>query len=110
MNIEADAKVCVVTGSSGGSGIGAATVRHFASKGWRVVVNYSRERKRAEDVAEECRRLGAAGLVVEQADVSRDEDCRRLAATVGQKWGHVDVLVNNAGTTRFVDLKDLEGH
>lgn len=99
-------KVCVVTGSS--SGIGAATARLFAGKGWNVVVNYSREAAPAEVVAEECRALGAEAIVV-QCDVAQDADCRRLAAQVEAQWGRVDVLVNNAGTTRFVGLKDLEG-
>ena len=49
-------KVCVVTGSS--SGIGAATVKLFAERGWHVVVNYSREAAPAEAVAQACRALG----------------------------------------------------
>ena len=100
------AKVCVVTGSS--SGIGAATARLFASKGWNVVINYSRAAAPAETVAAECRALGAEVLVV-KCNVANDDDCRRLAAEVEACWGRVDVLVNNAGTTRFVGLKDLDG-
>jgi len=99
-------KVCVVTGSS--SGIGAATARLYARNGWNVVVNYSREPVPAEEVAAQCEALGAEVLVV-KADVSQDADCRRLAAEVGQRFGRVDALVNNAGTTKFVDLKNLEG-
>ena len=99
-------RVCVVTGSS--SGIGAATVRLYARNGWNVVVNYSREDAPAEAVAAECRAAGAEVLVV-KADVSLDADCRRLASEVEAKLGRVDVLVNNAGTTKFVAAKDLEG-
>ena len=99
-------KVCVVTGSS--SGIGAATVRRYAREGWDVVVNFSRERAPADAVAAECRALGAQALVV-QADVAQDADCRRLAAEVEAAFGRADVLVNNAGTTKFVGLKDLDG-
>ena len=99
-------KVCVVTGSS--SGIGAATVRLYAENGWDVVVNYSREPAPAEAVAAECRELGAQVLVV-RADISVDADCRRLAAEVESRFGRVDVLVNNAGTTKFVAAKDLDG-
>ena len=98
--------VCVVTGSS--SGIGAATVRRYAREGWDVVVNFSRERAPAEAVAAECRALGAQALVV-QADVAVDADCRRLAAEVEAAFGRADVLVNNAGTTKFVAAADLEG-
>ena len=99
-------KVCVVTGSS--SGIGAATVRLYARNGWNVVVNYSRDAAPAEAVAQECRALGADVLVI-QADIAQDESARRMAAAVAAKWGRADVLVNNAGFTKFVPLKDLEG-
>jgi NAD(P)-dependent dehydrogenase (short-subunit alcohol dehydrogenase family) len=99
-------KVCVVTGSS--SGIGAATVRLYASRGWNVVVNFSREQAPAEGVATACRAHGVEALVV-KADVKSDEDCRRLADEVQARFGRADVLVNNAGTTKFVGLKDLDG-
>jgi len=99
-------KVCIVTGSS--SGIGAATARLYASRGWRVVVNYSRHAEPAEAVAADCRAHGGEALVV-RADVAQDADCRRLAAAVESRWGRADVLVNNAGTTKFVALQDLEG-
>ena len=99
-------KVCVVTGSS--SGIGAATVRLYAGHGWDVVVNYSRDIAPAEVIADECRALGVDALVV-KADVSSDADCRRLASEVESRFGRADVLVNNAGTTKFVALKDLDG-
>lgn len=99
-------KVCVITGSS--SGIGAATARLYAKNGWNVVINFSRNADPAEAVAAECRALGADVLVV-KADIASDTDCRRLAAEVDARWGRADVLVNNAGTTKFVALKDLEG-
>ncbi len=99
-------KVCVVTGSS--SGIGAATARLFAGKGWNVVINYSREPAPAEAVAAQCEALGAEVLLV-KADVAQDADCRRLASEVEARFGRADVLVNNAGTTKFVDLKNLDG-
>ena len=99
-------KVCIVTGSS--SGIGAATVRLYASRGWDVVINYSREAGPADVVAEACRALGAAVHVV-KANVSADADCRRVAAEVEARFGRADVLVNNAGATKFVALKDLDG-
>ncbi len=99
-------KVCVVSGSS--SGIGAATVKRFAREGWDVVVNFSRSREPAEAVAAECRALGANALV-SQADVADDMQCRRMAEETRQHLGRCDVLVNNAGTTKFVPLKHLDG-
>ena len=103
-------KVCVVTGSS--SGIGAATARLYASRGWNVVVNYSREQGPADAVAAECRAIGGefgAEVLVLKANVAEDADCRALAAAVDAKWGRCDVLVNNAGTTKFVAMRQLDG-
>ena len=99
-------KVCVVTGSS--SGIGAATVRLFAKNGWNVVVNFSREAGPAEEIAGDCRALGADVAVI-KANVGEDEECRRVAREVESRWGRCDALVNNAGTTKFVPLKNIEG-
>lgn len=101
-----DRKVCVVTGSS--SGIGAATVRRYAREGWDVVLNHSKSAEAAESVAAECRALGAQALVV-QGNVALDADCLRIAAEVERAFGRCDVLVNNAGTTKFVALRDLHG-
>lgn len=99
-------KVAVVTGSS--SGIGAATVRLFAGKGYNVVVNFSRNEEAARVVAGECEALGAE-VLVHKADVVDDAACRTLATAVENRWGRCDALVNNAGTTRFVAAANLEG-
>ena len=105
-----DNQVCVVTGSS--SGIGAATARLCAQRGWHVVINYSREAAPAQAVAAECLALGqatGAQVLVLQADVADDADCRRLAGAVDARWGRCDVLVNNAGATKFVAARNLDG-
>ncbi|MES1924398.1 glucose 1-dehydrogenase [Salinisphaera sp. T31B1] len=98
--------VALVTGSS--SGIGAATARLFAQRGWHVVINYARSAEAAERVALDCRNHGVDALVV-QANVAEDADCRRLAEAAESEWGRIDALVNNAGTTRFCAHDDLEG-
>lgn len=97
--------VVIVTGSATGSG--AAVARLLAKKGCRVVVNYTKSADEAQKVAAECRAAGSDAIVV-QADVGKDADCRRLAATALDKWGRIDGLVNNAGTTKFADAKDLD--
>ena len=99
-------KVCVITGSS--SGIGAASAILFAQRGWDVCVNYSRDPKPAEKIGAICREHGA-DVLIERADVSQDEQCIELARRVKSHFGRCDTLVNNAGTTKFVDLKDLNG-
>lgn len=99
-------RVCVVSGSS--SGIGAATVQRYAREGWDVVVNCARSLGPAEAVAAQCRSLGAQALVL-QADIADDAQCVQLATRVREHFGRCDVLVNNAGTTRFVPMKKLDG-
>ncbi len=98
--------VSIITGSS--SGVGAATARMLAQKGGNVVINYSRSADAANQVADECKALGAEVLVC-QADVSVDRDCRRMVQETTDKWGRIDALVNNAGTTKFVQHGDMDG-
>lgn len=98
--------VAIVTGSS--SGVGAACVRQLAEKGWDLVVNYSRSAAAAREVAAACEAAGAT-VVVQQADVAEDADCRALVAAAVDRFGRVDALVNNAGTTKFVAHADLDG-
>lgn len=98
--------VAIVTGSS--SGVGAATARMLAEKGCRVVVNCARSVEAGERVVAECEALGAEAALC-QADISMDSDCRRLAETALERWGRIDVLVNSAGTTKYVSHYNLEG-
>jgi NAD(P)-dependent dehydrogenase (short-subunit alcohol dehydrogenase family) len=82
-------KVLVVTG--GGRGIGAATARLAARSGYRVCVNYRKEKDAAETLAREI-----GGLAI-QGDVASEADVVRLFQAVDEKLGRVNVLVNNAG-------------
>lgn len=90
--------VCVVTGSA--TGIGAACAIDLAKKGARVVINYTKSEADAKATAAECERLGAETLLV-QANVAVDADCQRMAQAALDKWGRIDALVNNAGTTKI---------
>ena len=98
--------VCIVTGSA--SGIGAATALLLAGKGARVVINYTKSEGAARSTAKACEAAGGEALLV-KADVAEDADCRRMAQAALDKWGRIDALVNNAGTTKFVDHADLDG-
>lgn len=97
--------VCIVTGSA--AGIGAACAERLASKGTRVAINYTKSEKEARQVAAACESRGGQTIVV-QADVALDADCRRLAQVVLDKWGRIDGLVNNAGTTKFAAHDNLD--
>jgi len=101
-----DSLCAIVTGSA--SGLGAATAEILARSGARLVINYSSSQKEAEATAEVCRKAGAAEVLVAQGDVSRDEDCRKIVAAAAP-WGRLDMLVNNAGTTKHVAHADLDG-
>lgn len=98
--------VALITGSS--SGIGAATARLFAEQGCHVVINYSRNEDGARAVARDCEAHGVRALVV-QADVADDAQCRALVDATVKEFGRLDVLVNNAGTTKFCPHHDLDG-
>ena len=95
----------IVSGSA--TGIGAATAEALARHGIDVTVNYHRSAGAAEATAARCRQRGAHAIAV-QGDVSDDAACRTLVERSVAEWGGVDVLVNNAGVTRFVDARDLE--
>lgn len=89
-----EGKVALVTGSS--RGIGRATALRLARDGAQVVINYSSSRAEAERVLTEVETLGGSGLVV-QADLSRVEEIRRLFAATLERFGRLDVVVQNAG-------------
>jgi ketoreductase RED2 len=94
-------RVVLVTGST--SGIGEAVARRFAARGERVVFNSARS-------VEAGRRLAAEvpGSIYLQADIADEAACRALVAEVVERCGGLDVLVNNAGTTRIIPHRDLE--
>jgi 3-oxoacyl-[acyl-carrier protein] reductase len=99
-------RVYIVTGSS--SGVGAATALALARQGAAVAVNFSKSAAAAERVVGQCKAAGGDAISV-QCDVARDEDCRRLAAAALEKWGRIDGLVNNAGATKFVPMRNFDG-
>lgn len=90
-------QTAIVTGGS--RGIGRAVAVRLAKDGMNLVINYRGNSAAAEETERLCRELGVEVLLV-QGDVSRAEDCEKLAAQAKEAFGRVDVLVNNAGITR----------
>ena len=100
-------KVAIVTGGS--RGVGAATAKLLASKGWNVTITCTSSMEDANEVVKECEQFGVESLAV-KADVSENKDCVETVEKTLEKWGRIDSLVNNAGTTKFVfNHADLDG-
>jgi 3-oxoacyl-[acyl-carrier protein] reductase len=98
-------KAAIVTG--GGTGVGRATALELARQGCAVLVNYSRSRDEAERTLGEIESLGAKGITF-QADVADDAACRAMVAAAVKAFKRVDLLINCAGTTKFILAPDLE--
>ena len=94
----------LITGAS--RGIGAATARLLAARGYAVAINYCRSGPAAFALAEELSREGYTALPV-RADVSDGVQCREMVDTVLEKFCQLDILVCNAGISRFGLLSDL---
>jgi len=101
----ASRKVALVTG--GATGIGAAAVLALARAGYDVALNYSSSESAARETAKEAEKLGARTLAI-KCDVSDEKGVRSMLAQVKEKFGRLDVLINNAGTTANWKPKDLE--
>lgn len=98
-------KVAVVTG--GGTGMGAAICERFAAEGARVAVNYRASKDEAEAVVAKIEEAGGEAVPV-QASVSDESQVKAMMAGVFERWGRVDVLVNNAGWSQVTPHADLE--
>lgn len=98
-------RVALVTGAA--TGIGRAAAVALARAGFDVVINYSRSEPQAKETGAQARQAGAQTLLV-RCDVSDEAGVRAMLATVGEHFGRLDVLVNNAGITASWKPRDLE--
>lgn len=86
--------VAIITG--GNRGIGAATAKLLANKGYRVCINYRSDEAAANAVVSELKSCGTTAIAV-QADIGKEDDAVRLFEVVDQELGLITALVNNAG-------------
>lgn len=87
-------RVALVTGA--GRGIGRGIALGLAARGWSVVVNYRGNAAAADETLRAIWRVGGGGIVV-QADIASADDRERLVTETLANYGHIDLLVNNAG-------------
>lgn len=103
-------QVAIVTGAS--RGIGRATALELARRGARVLVNYQQSAAAARQLVEQIERAGGDALA-HQADVADEQAARRMVAACIERWGRLDVLVNNAGIADdapLLRMKDAQWH
>jgi 3-oxoacyl-[acyl-carrier protein] reductase len=101
-----DHPVAIVTGGS--RGVGAATAKMLFENGWNVLITCSSSIEDAKQLAKDCANKNQEVFAF-QADVSNDDECMATIDKAIKKWGRIDALINNAGTTKFVwDHSDLD--
>src|SRR5690625_5047012 len=88
-------KVALVTGSS--RGIGKCIAIKLAKQGYNIVVNFARNREKAEETAEEIRALGVEAITV-KANVAQRNKVEEMFQTIDQHFGRLDLLINNAAS------------
>jgi ketoreductase RED2 len=98
-----DGQVAIVTGST--SGIGRAIAERFAGEGARLVINSVKSVEAGQKFAAEL-----PDAIYVQADVSGDEACRSLVDAATERWGRLDIVVNNAGAAVMLDHWKLDEH
>jgi NAD(P)-dependent dehydrogenase (short-subunit alcohol dehydrogenase family) len=99
-------KVVLITGAA--SGIGLATAKRFGSEGARVVIaDLSREKSTAAET--EVRAAGAPDVLGQECDVADEESVIRCVDETFQRFGRMDIIVNNAGLMVFKAIEDLTG-
>jgi 3-oxoacyl-[acyl-carrier protein] reductase len=105
MQLNLTGKRALVTGGS--RGIGRAIVLALAEQGVSVAACYHQESEAVSSLATELERYGTGSFVV-QADISDRESVARLAANIGQRFGSLNILVNNAGIISHIPLAHME--
>ncbi|MEK6833738.1 MAG: glucose 1-dehydrogenase [Nanoarchaeota archaeon] len=93
-------KIVLVTGSS--RGIGKAIALLFAKEGAKVIVNYSKSEKEANEVLNEIKKT-SDGIAI-KCDVSKEEEVKKMISEIIKKFGRLDILINNAGIVFDIPL------
>ncbi len=98
-------KVVIVTGAS--KGLGACISLELAKEKYKVVIVYKSSKSDAKNILKKCKEFSDAILI--KADVTKDLDCKMIVEKVKRNFGSVNILINNAGKTKFVNFENLNG-
>lgn len=104
MNNIYDSKTVIITGSS--RGLGAATAKIFAEKKFNIVVNYVNNETAAQELASSLEEEYNIKTIVVKCDVSKEDEVLELLNRTKETFGHIDVLINNAGIAIDTTLED----
>src|SRR4051812_34940846 len=105
--MELEGKLALVTG--GGRGIGRAVALQLAERGADVLVNYLRNGDAAEETAQAVRALGRRSETI-RANVGDPDKVERMFGEISERWGYLDILINNAASGVIRPLRDLSPH
>ena len=86
-------RTVLVTG--GARGIGKAVVEKFASEGYQIAINYNSSETRAKEILDTLTKQGVSAMII-KADISNEEEIKNMISAVIEKFGKIDVLVNNS--------------
>ncbi len=97
-------KTVLITGAS--RGIGAAIAERLACPDLNIVVNYNLNKSRADEVVEKCTKKGANAVAI-KADVSSIDEVTAMFQRIDERFGGVDILINNAGISVYGMIQDI---
>lgn len=103
--MELNGSVALITG--GGTGLGREIAVQLAREGMRIAISYSRSKEEAEETVRMARDIGVEARAI-QADMRATAEAARLVREVDSAFGRLDLLIHNAGTTRFIPFPDLD--
>ncbi|KAF2013728.1 short-chain dehydrogenase/reductase-like protein SDR [Aaosphaeria arxii CBS 175.79] len=98
-------KNVLITGGS--AGLGEVIAHTFAKEGSNVAINYFNRSEKAEEVAKACEAYGVKAIIV-KGDVASTADCKRSVEETKEKLGGIDIIIANAGWTKFSQFGDLD--
>ena len=97
-------KTVLITG--GAKGIGRSIAENFARKGYKVIFNYYSSAKEAEILEQKLQMLGAEAFGI-QGDITNNSDIKKIFGFAKEKFGEIDILINNAGISQFKLFSDI---